>query len=85
MNDPKWIFASLPERHKLAVHCKSCDRVQPVDRWEMSRKHGKQTIVTSLLPKLRCDCGVKGDCEWKDRQASELKIALTADRMHELA
>ncbi|MGJ7042769.1 hypothetical protein J2Y63_006052 [Shinella sp. BE166] len=31
----------------------------------MARKHGKQTVITSLLPKLRCEYGVKGDCEWK--------------------
>ncbi|MGX1259974.1 hypothetical protein [Sinorhizobium fredii] len=27
----------------------------------MARKHGKQTVITSLLPKLRCECGVKGE------------------------
>ncbi|AYM66169.1 hypothetical protein G6L68_25125 [Agrobacterium fabrum] len=65
LNDPKWTFASLPEWQTLAIHCRSCDRTAPVDRWEMARQHGKQTVITSLLPKLRCECKVRGDCEWK--------------------
>ncbi|MEI3807604.1 hypothetical protein V6R85_24080 [Agrobacterium sp. CCNWLW32] len=65
LNDPKWTFGNLPEWNTLAIHCLSCDRVKPVDRWEMSRQQGKQTVITSLLPKLRCECGVKGNSEWR--------------------
>ncbi|AYG76796.1 hypothetical protein QDY28_25130 [Rhizobium sp. BR 362] len=65
LKDQKWTFANLPEWNTLAIRCRSCDRVAPVDRWEIARKHGKQTVIANLLPKLRCECGVKGDCEWK--------------------
>lgn len=64
LTDPRLTFGSLPEWKTLAIHCKSCDRLAPVDRWEMSKKHGKKTFITSLLPKLRCECGVKGESEW---------------------
>lgn len=64
LNDPRFTFETLPEWNALAIHCKSCDRVAPVDRWELGRKHGKHTVITSLLPKLRCQCGIKGDSEW---------------------
>ena len=64
LDDPEYTFASLPEWKTLAIHCKSCDRVAPVDRWEMARKHGKQCVITMLLPKLRCECGVRGNSEW---------------------
>lgn len=64
LNEPRWTFDTLQEWKTLAVHCKSCDRVQPVDRWEMARKHGKHTVITSLLPKLRCECGSRGNSEW---------------------
>lgn len=63
-NEPRWTFDSLQEWKTLAIRCKSCDRVQPVDRWEMARKHGKHTVITSLLPKLRCECGVRGNSDW---------------------
>ncbi|PTV70217.1 hypothetical protein [Agrobacterium pusense] len=65
LDDPEYTFATLPEWKTLAIHCKSCDRVAPVDRWEMARKHGKQRVITMLLPKLRCQCGVKGNSEWR--------------------
>jgi len=65
LDDPEYTFATLPEWKMLAIHCKSCDRVAPVDRWEMARKHGKQRVITMLLPKLRCQCGVKGNSEWR--------------------
>lgn len=59
-------FKNLPEWNMLAVHCRSCDHVAPVNRWEFARKVGKQTVITSLLPKLRCQrCAIKGDCEWR--------------------
>lgn len=64
LDDPEYTFASLPEWKTLAIHCKSCDRVAPVNRWEMARKHGKQCVITMLLPKLRCECGVRGNSEW---------------------
>jgi hypothetical protein len=64
LDDPEYTFASLPEWKTLAIHCKSCDRVAPVNRWEMARKHGKQCAITTLLPKLRCKCGAKGKSEW---------------------
>jgi hypothetical protein len=65
LDDPEYTFASLPKWKTLAIHCKSCDRVAPVDRWEMARKHGKQRVITMLLPKLRCQCGAKGNSEWR--------------------
>jgi len=65
LDDPEYTFASLPEWKTLAIHCKSCDRTKPINRWEMARKHGKQRVVTMLLPKLRCQCGVKGNSEWR--------------------
>lgn len=34
LDDPEYTFASLPEWKTLAIHCKSCDRVAPVNRWE---------------------------------------------------
>lgn len=64
MNEPRWTFDSLQEWKTLAIRCKSCDRIQPVDRWEMGRKYGMHTVITSLLPKLRCQCGARGNSEW---------------------
>lgn len=65
LNDLKSTFGSLPEWNTLAIHCLSCNRMKPVDRWEMSRQQGKQTVISCLLPKLRCECGVKGNSEWR--------------------
>jgi hypothetical protein len=65
LDDPEYTFASLPEWKTLAIRCKSCDRLAPVDRWDMARKHGKQCVITMLLPKLRCQCGAKGNSEWR--------------------
>ncbi|MBD9388469.1 hypothetical protein IB237_14895 [Agrobacterium sp. AGB01] len=39
LDDPEYTFASLPEWKTLAIHSKSCDRVAPVNRWGMPRKH----------------------------------------------
>jgi hypothetical protein len=64
LDDPEYTFASLPEWKTLAIRCKSCDRLAPVDRWDMARKHGKQCVITMLLPKLRCQCGAKGNSKW---------------------
>lgn len=50
LDDSEYTFASLPEWKTLAIHSKSCDRVAPVNRWEMPRKHGKQCVITVLLP-----------------------------------
>lgn len=58
LHDPQCTFATLPEWYRLAVSCGQCKHVAPLDRKELARKMGKNTLLTSLLPRLRCaKCG----------------------------
>lgn len=63
LSDPMLTLQALPEWYQLAVTCGHCRHLAPLDRWELARKVGKQTVIASLVPKLRCaKCG-KGDVE----------------------
>ncbi|MEY9562259.1 hypothetical protein [Sinorhizobium fredii] len=60
LSDPKLTLQALPEWYQLAVSCGHCKHVAPLDRRELARKVGKQAVITSLVPKLRCaECGNK--------------------------
>lgn len=58
-------FASLPEWVVLGGHCSSCEREGWVERWELERKFGRDSLISELRPLLRCmRCGNKGSNTW---------------------
>ncbi len=44
----------------LAGSCSKCNHFGWLDRWKIGRTFGKQVIIVTLMPKLRCtSCGNK--------------------------
>lgn len=53
-------LADLAEWYVLGGLCSKCAHKGWIDRWEVARRHGKRTIIVTLMPKLRCTaCGNK--------------------------
>ena len=59
------VFEAIPDHHALGGHCSSCERTGWVDRWEIARKFGNRTYLSSLRQHLRClGCGNKKGNVW---------------------
>jgi len=65
LNDPKWTFGNLPEWQTLAIHCKSCDRVAPVDSGRCHEGMASTPLSLACYRSWFCECEVKGNSEWK--------------------
>lgn len=58
-------LSSVPEWYVLGGHCSACKRSGWVDRYGLKHKHGPDTKVHQLQPRLRClVCGNKGSNRW---------------------
>lgn len=65
MDPAQTTFDDIPEWHALGAHCSKCEREAWLQRYDLSRKWGKNTYLSSLVSRLRClECGNKAGNKW---------------------
>ncbi|MGO6667966.1 hypothetical protein ACCS43_21785 [Rhizobium ruizarguesonis] len=56
------VLGDLAEWEGLVAFCKNadCKRKRPLDRWALQKRHGKDTKISAIGPRLKCKCGHRG-------------------------
>jgi len=55
-------LGELAEWEGMVAFCgdPKCKRKQPLDRWALQKRLGKQTKISTIGPRLKCKCGHRG-------------------------